>query len=212
MEDGATVTLFLERSPDDLEEGMSVTLTGERGEDGVTRAALIMLGDAGADAFGGGALGVSVLRADGGQISAEDRAALRQALGAGGGGQIPPEALQRIQALAEQGGGNAGQLRGGGGAGGPGALGGAGFTRRGGVSGEITQIGDGRITIETERGPVEAAYDDDTQVREITAEGELAALPIGAQVRLVGHRTDEGEFRAVAVIMAPDLGEGLVGP
>ena len=79
VEQGATVTLFLERSPDDLEEGMSVTLTGERGEDGVTRASLIMLGDAGPGAFGGpgGAPGVGVLRVDGGQINPEDIAALR---------------------------------------------------------------------------------------------------------------------------------------
>ena len=209
VEQGATVTLFLERSIDDLEEGMSVTLTGERGEDGVTRAALIMLGDTGAGAFGGlaGAFGAGGLRAGGEQISPEDIAALRAQLGAlagaGEGGQIPPEARQRLQALAEQGGG---QLRGGSG---PGA--GAGFARRGGVTGEVTQIGDGSITIETERGPIEAAYDDETQVREITAEGELSDLPIGAQVRLTGQRTDAGEFRAVAVIMTPDFGAALGG-
>ena len=211
VEQGAAVTLFLERSLDDLEEGMSVTLTGERGEDGVTRANLITLGnifEMGALGFGAqfsdgsrsGPLGGGILRA-GDPPSAEDIAELERQLGR----EIPPEALQRIQAFAEQGGGNAGQLRG---AGGPGA----GFARRGGVSGEITQIGDGGITIETERGPVQAAYDDDTQVREITTEAELADLPIGAQVRLAGQRTGTGEFQAMAVIMAPDFAEGLGGP
>ncbi len=211
VEQGAAVTLFLERSLDDLEEGMTVTLTGERGEGGVTRADLITLGyvfEMGALGFGAqfpdggrsGPLGGGILRA-GDPPSAEDIAELERQLGR----EIPPEALQRIQAFAEQGGGNAGQLRGGGGSG-------AGLARRGGVSGEITQIGDGRITIETERGPVQATYDDDTQVREITTEAELADLPVGAQVRLVGHRTGTGEFRAMAVIMAPDFAEALGGP
>ncbi len=206
VEEGATVTLFTERSLDDLEEGMSVNLTGERGEDGVTRAESITLGYV----FEMGALGVGAQFADGSRSgplgggimrtgeppSAEDLAELRRQLGT----EIPPEAIQRIQALAEQGGG---QLRGRGGAGGA-------FGQRG-VSGEITQIGDGRITIETARGPVEAAYDDDTQIREIVTEGELDDLPIGAQVRLLGQRDEEGVFRAVAVIMTPDLG-GPVAP
>lgn len=207
VEPDATVTLFLERSPDDLEEGMSVTLTGERGEDGVTRASLIMLGDGGPGAFGGpgGTPGVGVLRADGGQLNPEDVAALRAQLGAmagaGEGGQIPPEVRQQLRAFGAQ---QAGE------GGGPGQ--GAGLARRGGVVGEITQIGDGSITIETERGPVQAAYDDETQVREITTEAELADLPVGAEVRLIGQRTDAGEFRAVAVIMTPDFGEALGGP
>lgn len=199
VEESATVTLFMEGSLDDLEEGMSANLTGERGEDGVMRAESITLGYV----FGIGALGVGAQFADGSRSgplgggimrtgeppSAEDIAELERQLGT----EIPPEAIQRIQALAEQGGG---QLRGRGGAGGA-------FGQRG-VSGEITQIGDGRITIETARGPVEATYDDDTQIREIVAEGELADLPIGAQVRLLGQRDEEGVFRAVAVIMTPD--------
>ena len=206
VEEGASVTLFIERSLDDLEEGMTVNLAGERGEDGVTRAELITLGYV----FEMGALGVGAQFADGSRSgplgarimrtgeppSAEDIAELKRQLGT----EIPPEAIQRIQALAEQGGG---QLRGRGGAGGA-------FGQRG-VSGEITQIGDGRITLETARGTVEATYDDDTQIREIVIEGELADLPIGAQVRLLGQRDEEDVFRAVAVIMNPDLGEALGG-
>ena len=206
VEEGAPVTLFLERSLDDLEEGMTVNLAGERGEDGVTRAELITLGYV----FEMGALGVGAQFADGSRSgplgvrimrtgeppSAEDIAELERQLGT----EIPPEAIQRIQALAEQGGG---QLRGRGGAGGA-------FGQRG-VSGEITRIGDGRVTLETARGPVEATYDDDTQIREIVAEGELVDLPVGAQVRLLGQRDEEGVFRAVAVIMNPDLGEALGG-
>ena len=207
VEEGATVTLFMERSLDDLEEGMSVNLTGERGEDGVMRAESITLGYV----FGIGALGVGAQFADGSRSgplgggimrtgeppSAEDIAELNRQLGT----EIPPEAIQRIPALAEQGGG---QLRGRGGAGGA-------FGQRG-VSGEITQIGDGRVTIETARGPVEATYDDATPIRELVAEGELADLPVGAQVRLLGQRDEEGVFRAVAVTMTPDLGEALGGP
>ena len=77
--------------------------------------------------------------------------------------------------------------------------------------GEITRIGDGRITIETDRGPVDATLDDDTLIREVTSEGQLADLPVGAQVRLIGQRTDAGEFRAVAIIMTPDFGQALGG-
>ena len=96
--DGDTqLTLFLDRSLEDLEEGASVTLMGQRGEQGEMRAAVLLLGDAGAGVFGGlaGAFGAEGLRAGGEQISPEDIAALRAQLGAmagaGEGGQIPPE-------------------------------------------------------------------------------------------------------------------------
>ena len=192
----AQLTLFLERSTQHLEEGASVTLMGQRDEQGDMRAAVLLLGDTGADAFGGPAGG---LRAGGEQISPEDIAALRAQLGAlagaGEGGQIPPEARQRLRALAAQQGG-----------------GGTGFARRGGITGEIAKVVDGSITIETDRGPVDAVLDDDTLIREVTAEGQLADLPVGAQVRLIGQRTDAGEFRAVAVSMTPDFGAALGGP
>ena len=102
--DGDTqLTLFLDRSLEDLEEGASVTLMGQRGEQGEMRAAVLLLGDAGAGVFGGlaGAFGAEGLRAGGEQISPEDIAALRAQLGAmagaGEGGQIPPEARARFQ-------------------------------------------------------------------------------------------------------------------
>ena len=124
--------------------------------------------------------------------------------GAGEGGQIPPEARERLRALATQQGG---------GAGGPGQ--GAGLARRGGVSGTIVQVGESRLTIDTDRGPVDAVLDDETLIREVTAEGELADLPIGAQVTVVGSRGDDGVFHAAQVAMTPDFGEalgGLFGP
>ena len=66
---------------EDLEEGASVTLMGQRGEQGEMRAAVLLLGDAGAGAFGGlaGAFGAEGLRAGGEQINPEDIAALRRA-------------------------------------------------------------------------------------------------------------------------------------
>ena len=201
-------TLFLDRSVEDLEEGASVTLMGQRDEQGEMRAAVLLLGDAGAGAFGGlaGAFGGEGLQAGGRQISPEDLASLRAQLGAlagaGEGGQIPPEARERLRALAAQ-------PRGGGGDGGLGA--GAGFARRGGVSGTITQVDDGRITIDTDRGPVETVLNDETQIREVTAEGKLADLPVGAQVTAVGSRDNEGAFHAAQVAMTPDFGETLGG-
>ena len=205
--DGDTqLTLFLERSLEDLEVGASVTLMGQRGEQGDMRAAVLLLGDAGAGAFGGlaGAFGAEGLRAGGEQISPEDIAALRAQLGAmagaGEGGQIPPEALARFRALGAQPGDGGGGF-------GPGA----GLARRGGVSGTIAQVGEGRTTIDTDRGPVEAVLDDETLVIEVTGEGKLADLPIGARVTAVGSRDDEGAFRAAQVTMTPDFGEALGG-
>ena len=209
--DGDTqLTLFLDRSLEDLEEGASVTLMGQRGEQGEMRAAVLLLGDAGAGVFGGlaGAFGAEGLRAGGEQISPEDIAALRAQLGAmagaGEGGQIPPEARERLRALATQQGG------------GPGGSGqGAALARRGGVSGTITQVGEGRLTIDTDRGPVDAVLDHETLIREVTGEGKLADLPIGARVTAVGSRDDEGAFRAAQITMTPDFGEalgGLFGP
>ena len=203
------LTLFLEHSPENLEEGMSVTLMGQRDDQGEMRATVLLLGDTGAGAFGGlaGAFGAGGLRAGGEQISPEDIAALRAQLGAlagaGDGGQIPPEAQQRLRALAAQ--------QGSGGAG-PGQ--GTGLARRGGISGEIAQMGESRVTIETDRGPVETVLDDETLIREVTGEGELADLPVGAQVTVLGSR-DGDAFRAAQVIMTPDFGEalgGLLGP
>lgn len=199
----AQFTLFLERSLDNLEEGMSVTLMGQRDDQGEMRATVLLLGDTGAGAFGGlaGVFGAGGLRAGGEQISPEDIAALRAQLGAqagaGDGGQIPPEARQRLRALAAQ--------QGGGGAG-PGQ--GTGFARRGGISGTIAQVGEGRVTIETDRGPVDAVLDDETLIREATGEGELADLPVGAQVTVLGSR-DGDSFQAAQVIMTPDFGEAL---
>ena len=200
------LALFLERSPNDLEEGMSVTLMGQRDEQGEMRASAVLLGDTGAGAFGGlaGAFGAGGLRAGGEQISPDDIAALRAQLGAlagaGDGGQIPPEARQRLRAFAAQQDG-AGT--------GPGQ--GTGFARRGGVSGTIAQLGDGRITIDTDRGPVDAVLDDQTLIREATAEGQLADLPIGAQVTVLGSRDDDA-FRATQIVMTPDFGQALGGP
>ena len=200
------LTLFLERSTQHLEEGASVTLMGQRDEEGEMRAAVLLLGDAGAGAFGGlaGTFGTGSLRAGGEQISPEDIAALRAQVGAlagaGEGGQIPPEARQRLRAFAAQQGGGSG--------GGPGQ--GAGFARRGGVRGTIAQVGEDRITIDTDRGPVDAVIDDDTLIREVTAEGRLADVPIGAQVTVLGNR-DDNAFRATQVIMTPDFGEALGG-
>ena len=198
--DGDTqLTLFLDRSLEDLEEGASVTLMGQRGEQGEMRAAVLLLGDAGAGAFG-----AEGLRAGGEQISPEDIAALRAQLGAmagaGEGGQIPPEARAQFRALGAQPGGGSGGF-------GPGA----GLARRGGVSGTIAQLGEGRATIDTDRGPVEAVLDDETLVIEVTGEGVLAELPIGARVTAVGSRDDEGAFRAAQVTMTPDFGEALGG-
>ncbi len=205
--DGDTqLTLFLERSFEDLEVGASVTLMGQRGEQGEMRAAVLLLGDAGAGAFGGlaGAGGGEGLRAGGEQIGPEDIAALRAQLGtmagAGEGGQIPPEVRARFQGLGAQPGG-----------GGGGFPPGAGLARRGGVSGTIAQLGEGRATIDTDRGPVEAVLDDETLVIEVTGEGVLAELPIGARVTAVGSRDDEGAFRAAQVTMTPDFGEALGG-
>ena len=207
--DGDTqLTLFLERSLEDLEVGASVTLMGQRGEQGEMRAAVLLLGDAGAGAFGGlaGAFGADGLRAGGERISPEEIAALRAQLGAmagaGEGGQIPPEVRARLQALGAQPGGG-----GGGGRFGPGA----GLARRGGVSGTVAQVGEGRATIDTDRGPVEAVLDEETLVIEVTGEGDLADLPIGARVTAVGGRDDEGAFRAAQVTMTPDFGEALGG-
>ena len=204
--DGDTqLTLFLDRSLEDLEEGASVTLMGQRGEQGEMRAAVLLLGDAGAGVFGGlaGAFGAEGLRAGGEQISPEDIAALRAQLGAmagaGEGGQIPPEARARFQALGAQPGGGGFGL-------------GAALARRGGVSGTITQVGEGRATIDTDRGPVEAVLDEETLVIEVTGEGKLADLPIGARVTAVGSRDDEGAFRAAQITMTPEFGEALGGP
>ncbi len=199
------LTLFLERSPENLKEGMSVTLMGQRDDQGEMRATVLLIGDAGGAAFGGlaGALGTGGLRAGGEQISPEDIAALRAELGAlagaGDGGQIPPEARQRLRALADQqGGGGAGPDQG------------TGFARRGGISGTIAQVGEGRVTIETDRGPVAAVLDDETLIREVTGEGQLADLPVGAQVTVLGNR-DGDSFQAAQVIMNPDFGEALGG-
>ena len=204
--DGDTrLTLFLDRSLEDLEEGASVTLMGRRGEQGEMRAAVLLLGDAGAGASGGlaGAFGGDGLRAGGEQISPEDIAVLRAQLGAmagaGEGGQIPPEARERLRALAAQQGG---------GPGGPGQ--GAALARRGGVSGTIAQVGEGRLTIDTDRGPVDAVLDHETLIREVTGEGKLADLPVGAQVTVVGSR-DDNAFHATQVVMNPDFGETLGG-
>ena len=202
VDEDTQLTLFLDRSLEDLEEGASVTLMGQRDEQGEMRVAVLLLGDAGAGAFGGlaGAFGGGGLRAGGEQISPEDIAALRAQLGAmagaGEGGQIPPEARERLRALGAQ--------AGGGGAG-------AGLARRGGVSGTIAQVGEGRATIDTDRGPVEAVLDGETLVIEVTGEGTLADLPIGARVTAVGSRDDEGVFRAAQLIMTPDFGEALGG-
>ncbi len=205
------LTLFLERSLENLEEGMSVTLMGQRDDQGEMRATVLLLGDAGGGAFGGlaGAFGAGGLRAGGEQISPEDIAALRAQLGAlagaGEGGQIPPEARQRLREFASQ--------QGGGGGGGFGQ--GAGFARRGGISGTIAQVGEGRVTIDTDRGPVDALLDDETLIREVTGEGELADLPVGAQATVLGNRDGDGVFDAAQVIMTPDFGEalgGLLGP
>ena len=210
VDEDTQLTLFLDRSLGDLEEGASVTLMGQRDEQGEMRVAVLLLGDAGAGAFGGlaGAFGGGGLRAGGEQISPEDVAALRAQLGAlagtGDGGQIPPEARQRLRALAAQQGG---------GAGGPGQ--GAALARRGGVSGTIAQLGEGRATIDTDRGPVEAILDGETRVIEVTGEGTLADLPIGARVTAVGSRDDEGAFHAAQLTMTPEVGEalgGLFGP
>ena len=205
--DGDTqLTLFLERSLEDLEVGASVTLMGQRGEQGEMRAAVLLLGDAGAGAFGSlaGAFGAEGLRAGGEQIGPEDIAALRAQLGAmagaGEGGQIPPEVRARLQALGAQPGGGGGGF-------GPGA----GLARRGGVSGTVAQVGEGRATIDTDRGPVEAVLDEETLVIEVTGEGDLADLPIGARVTAVGSRDDEGAFRAAQITMTPEFGEALGG-
>ena len=206
VDEDTQLTLFLDRSLEDLEEGASVTLMGQRDEQGEMRAAVLLLGDAGAGAFGGlaGAFGGGGLRAGGEQISPEDIAALRAQLGAmagaGEGGQIPPEARERLRALGAQPGGGSGGF-------GPGA----GLARRGGVSGTIAQVGEGRATIDTDRGPVEAVLDEETLVIEVTGEGKLADLPIGARVTAVGSRDDDGAFRAAQVAMTPDFGEALGG-
>ncbi len=201
----ARLTLFLERSLENLEEGMNVTLMGQRDDQGEMRATVLLLGDTDAGAFGGvaGAFGAVGPGAGGGQISPEDIAALRAQLGAlagaGDGGQIPPEARQRLRVLATQQGGGGGGLGQG-----------AGLARRGGISGKIAQVGEGRVTIDTDRGPVEAVPDHETLIREVTGEGELADLPVGAQVTVLGS-WDGDAFRAAQVIMNPDFGETLGG-
>ena len=195
--------LFLERSLEHLEEGANVTLMGQPGDQGEMRATVILLVDPGAGAFGGpgGAFGAGSLRAGGPQPSPEDIAALRAQLGAlagtGEGGQIPPEARQRLRALAAQQAGGPGQ--------------GAGFARRGGLSGTIAHVGEGRVTIDTARGPVDAVLHDDTLIRELTSEGQLADLPAGAHVTVLGNRDDDA-FRAAQIVMTPDFGQALGGP
>ena len=200
------LTLFLERSDQHLEEGASVTLMGQRDQQGEMRAAVLLLGDSGAGpgVFGGrvGPFGDGLLRT-GEPPSAEDIAELERQLGAiaaSEGVQIPPEARQRLRALAAQRGGTGTE---------PGQ--GAGFARRGAVSGTIAQVGDGSITIDTDRGPVDAVFDADTLIREVISDGKLADLPIGAQVTVLGNRAGDDAFRAAQVIMTPDFGEALSG-
>ena len=47
VEEGAALNLFLKVAPEDLEEGATLTIIGERGKDGITQASSILVGAAG---------------------------------------------------------------------------------------------------------------------------------------------------------------------
>ncbi len=200
VEEGAALNLFLKVAPEDLEEGATLTIIGERGEDGITQASSILVGVGGSGIGGSpggvglpsGARGrVAVQALTEGQVSPQELAELRRQLGSaaasGDAGQLPPEVVQRMQGLLDQ----------------PGGLG---LAPRGGLTGTIQGISDNIITIETPRGALKVSFGEDTDFREMKPDGLLSDIPIDSEVRLIGQVADDGVFHAAGVFMVPGNG------
>jgi hypothetical protein len=104
------------------------------------------------------------------------------------------------------GGGRTGGQRQGGFGGGGGGLGG---TRA--LTGTVDSIEEGRITIETEQGPLPVAVNDDTTVR-ITSLGTIGDLELGMNVVIIGQPDEDGQVVATSVNVVPEgVTQGLGG-
>ncbi len=92
-----------------------------------------------------------------------------------------------------------------------GGFGGGGFGGTRALIGTVDSIEEGRITIETEQGPLPVAVNDDTIVR-ITSQGTIADLEPGMNVVIIGQPDEDGQVVATSVNVVPEgVTQGIGG-
>lgn len=154
-------------------------------------------------------------------FTADDVARFREQLTQQFGGQIPPALQGALDGFRDGGqlalpegavlppggqgqfffGGPGGQPGGGGaGTGAPGGGTGTGGTiqRQAGVSGKITAISEGKMTLETTQGPVQVNVDPALTVQSVSSL-PLTSLEAGDEVQVRGQRLADGTVRAAAI-------------
>ena len=114
-------------------------------------------------------------------------------------GDFDPEALAQLQEQFGGGfGGGGGGRRFGGGGGGD------------GLSGTIETIEGDTLTINTQRGPLQADVGPETTIL-IFADGMLADLEPGMQVSVISERSADGSVIATSITVRPEGGGGFCG-
>ena len=84
-----------------------------------------------------------------------------------------------------------------------GDFGGGGFGGARAITGTVDSIEEGRITIETEQGPLPVAINDDTIVR-VTSQGAIGDLETGMNVVIIGQPDEDGQVVATSVSVVPE--------
>ena len=92
-----------------------------------------------------------------------------------------------------------------------GGFGGGGFGGTRALTGTVDSIEEGRITIDTEQGPLPVAVNEETTVR-ITSQGTIGDLEPGMNVVIIGQPDEDGQVVANSVNVLPEgVTQGLGG-
>lgn len=84
-----------------------------------------------------------------------------------------------------------------------GGFGGRGFGGTRALTGTVDSIEEGRVTIDTEQGPLPVAVNEDTTVR-ITSQGTIGDLELGMNVVIIGQPDEDGQVVANSVNVVPE--------
>ena len=76
--------------------------------------------------------------------------------------------------------------------------------------GEISDVGDDGLTLETQQGPLPITIDEETIIVQ-TLQGDVSDLEEGMSVRAIGPENDNGEIDARSVVVIPEGLQGIPG-
>lgn len=79
-----------------------------------------------------------------------------------------------------------------------------------GLFGSVVSFQDGLITLDSRQGPVQAAISEDTAIQK-TVTGTAEDLVVGAEVRILGRRVEDGPVQARSITLTGEGPDGLSG-